>query len=249
MTVAREACSIALGDCTGHSIRPSRDRRPSTRFEVAARMPSGSARRFAVVARMPSGSARRSAVRGRGIPTSRRPARSLLAFGPSGDGDGAGSDRRAGHDLASPGRVRREHPVIAYERIARWRHQRCKSRQQLDGRHHPMLRSTSTELLDPIGHTATGKQPESLERERRTRAISAEPLTTRIIFGSDADARVEIEAVMLYGASFAGWSIRVETHGFSRTPASGRLRERAHRPSLRRDRRASFHRGREGGLI
>jgi len=43
MTVAREACSIALGDCTEHSIRPSRDRRTSTRFAVAARTPSGSA--------------------------------------------------------------------------------------------------------------------------------------------------------------------------------------------------------------
>ena len=80
-----------------------------------------------------------------------------------------------------------------------------------------MLRPTSTELLDPIGDAATGKHPESLERERRTCPISAKPLTTRIIFGSDADARVEIESFMLYSASFAGWSIRVETHGFSRT--------------------------------
>ena len=160
-------------------------------------------------------------MRGRGISTSRRPARSLLTLGPSGGGGGggggAGGDRRAGHDLASPGGVGREHTVIAHERIARWRYQRCKSRQQLDGRHHPVLRSTSTELLDTIGDAATGKHPESLERERRTRPISAEPLATSIVFGSDADARVEIEPFILDSASFAGWSFRVEPHGFSHT--------------------------------
>ena len=81
-------------------------------------------------------------------------------------------------------------------------------------------------------------------RERRTRPIPAKSLTTAIVFGNDADAGVEIEAFMLDSTSFSNWSIRVDAYSFScELGRAGIRRERAHRPSLRRNCRASFDRG------
>ena len=196
---ARQRRSRLLGDINQASRRPSRESRLLRPFTGAIRAPASSARIEAVC--------------GRRIPPRRPPARSLLASVRSRARSGARSYRWTRHDPASPFRMRCEHAVTANERRARRRHQRCQSRQQLERRHHPMLCPTSTKLLDPIRDASARKHPESLERKRRPRSISAESLPTAIIVGVDSDARVEVEAFMLDRASLATWLIRVDAHG------------------------------------
>jgi hypothetical protein len=63
--------------------------------------------------------------------------------------------------------------MVTDERVTRRRYERRESREQFERRHHPILCPADTERLDPIGDAASGKHPESLEREGRTRPISA----------------------------------------------------------------------------
>ncbi len=78
-----------------------------------------------------------------------------------------------------------------------------KDARELERRHHAILRPPAAKLLDSVGDAATGNHPESVEREWRTCPVPAQSFATQIIFGSDSNAGVEVEAFMLDGASFA----------------------------------------------
>jgi len=76
--------------------------------------------------------------------------------------------RCGGHRMSLPSRVPTATPLGL-----RRRHQRSGPRKQLERRHQSMLRPTAMEVLDPIRDAAVTKPPEPLERERRTRPVSA----------------------------------------------------------------------------
>lgn len=96
-----------------------------------------------------------------------------------------------------------------------------------------MLCPASPELPDPIRDAATRKPSESVEREWRTCPVAHEPLATEIIVVSDPNACVNVEALQLDGATFAGGTIRLQVRW-----RVDILRERASRSSLDRDGRA-----------
>ena len=139
--------------------------------------------------------------------------------------------------------MRREHPVVAHEGVPRRRYDRSEPCKQLEWGHQPMLCPTSPELLDPIRDPATGEPAESVEREWWTCPVAHEPLATEIIFGSDSNACVDVEAIQFDGATIAGGTIRIAAHTFSADRRRvGILREAPGRPPVGRDGRARLDR-------
>src|SRR5260370_41227609 len=63
-----------------------------------------------------------------------------------------------------------------------------------------MLGTPIAKLLDAVADTSTGQTPQSVQRERGTRAIAHEPLATEIVGGGNGHAGVQVESVVFHCA-------------------------------------------------
>jgi hypothetical protein len=101
-------------------------------------------------------------------------------------------ERPRDHGL-SPRGARRQHTVVADERIPRRRNERREACEELERRQDEHLRAPTARLLDSVADASAGERSESLERKRRARAVATESLATQIVVRLDVHARVKIE--------------------------------------------------------
>ena len=106
-------------------------------------------------------------------------------------------ERPKDHGL-SPRGARRQHTVVADERIPRRRNERREAREELERRQDEHLRAPTARLLDSVADASAGERSELLERKRRARAVATESLATEIVVRLDVHARVKIEPFMIH---------------------------------------------------
>lgn len=89
----------------------------------------------------------------------------------------------------------------------------------------------TTRLLDAVRNEAVATQPETRQRERGPRQVSAETLASKIITRVEVDTRVEIEALVRDGVG----------HTWSRRSVDGLVFERGSAVLAHREQRAALH--------
>ena len=56
--------------------------------------------------------------------------------------------------------------------------------------------STAVDVLEAVGDEIAGQAPQSLERQRRTRPVAAEPFATHVVAGFDPHTGVQTKCVV-----------------------------------------------------
>jgi hypothetical protein len=94
---------------------------------------------------------------------------------------------------ATPLAMRRPDSIKAYQRMARWRHQRRQACEELHGRHESHL----VGVFESVTDLAVVEHGEPLEREGRTSAVAEQAFACGGQPSGHADAGVEIELQVL----------------------------------------------------
>jgi len=87
--------------------------------------------------------------------------------------------------------------VEPHERIARRRHQGGQAREEFERRHDPVLGAAVALRLDAVRDTPVGQAPQTVERERRSRAVTTQALAPDVVVGGNRNTRVQVEAIVL----------------------------------------------------